>query len=94
MKRRPLNRWNAAAAIVFSIALITAIVRATDYKRCIYWMERRTQTTSQPVRDSLTLRTERILGRPNYDPYRLPFRPKYKRFWADYNEKASLDAID
>lgn len=78
MKRRN-NDWKwGAALILLLLVLLLFSRRANDYRKVIYLYEDGSSKNRE--------RIERYIGRPNYDVYRLPVRPRYKHFWDDYNE--------
>ena len=79
MTKRRTNdkKWGVAVAVLLLILLLNAR-KANDYRRVIYLYE--------DGREKNWERIERYVGRPNYDPYHLPVRPRYTRFWDEYNE--------
>lgn len=79
MTKRKTNdkKWGAAVAVLLLILLLNAR-KANDYRKVIYLYEDGSAKNRELI--------ERYVGRPNYDVYRLPVRPRYTHFWDEYNE--------
>ena len=77
MKRKTNDRKWGAAVLLLLLVLFLNARKANTYRKVIYLYE------SDPVANRAQI--ERYIGRPHYDIYRLPVRPRYKHFWDEYN---------
>ena len=79
------QKWIGVASLLLLLFLLS-VRRANTYRKVIYHYEG--MTTATPATQSeYRSDIERYVGRPNFDVYRLPKRPRYKHFWDDYNTK-------